>query len=64
MGSESIAHEAERVVVKSFAGATTSDMSHYVKPTLNKKPDQIILHAGTNDIGNYPLAKSPITSLT
>ena len=26
-------------------------MSHYVKPTLDKKPDQIILHAGTNDIG-------------
>ena len=40
-----------RVVVKSFAGATTSDMSHYVKPTLDKKPNQIILHAGTNDIG-------------
>jgi len=26
-------------------------MSHYVKPTLDKKPDQIILHAYTNDIG-------------
>ena len=26
-------------------------MSHYVKPTLDKEPDQIILHAGTNDIG-------------
>lgn len=43
--------EEHRVVVKSFAGATTSDMSHYVKPTLDKKPYQIILHAGTNDIG-------------
>ena len=40
-----------RVVVKSFAGPTTSDMSHYVKLTLDKEPDQIILHAGTNDIG-------------
>ena len=40
-----------QVVVKSFAGATTSDMSHYVKPTLDKKPNQIILHAGSNDIG-------------
>ena len=40
-----------RVVVKSFAGATTSDMSHYVKPTLDKEPDHIILHAGTNNIG-------------
>ncbi|CAH3112823.1 unnamed protein product [Pocillopora meandrina] len=38
-------HLGHRVVVKSFAGATTSDMSHYVKPTLDKKPDQIILHA-------------------
>lgn len=40
-----------RVVVKSFSGATTSDMSHYLKPTLTKKPDQIVLHVGTNDIG-------------
>ena len=40
-----------QVVVKSFVGATTSNMSHYVKPTLDKEPDQIILHAGTNDIG-------------
>ena len=38
-----------RVVVKSFAGATTSDMSHYLKPTVGKKPDQIVLHFGTND---------------
>ena len=32
-------------------GATASDMSHYLKPTLGKKPDQIVLHVGTNDIG-------------
>lgn len=25
-------------------------MSHYLKPTLGKKPDQIVLHVGTNDI--------------
>ena len=48
-----------RVVVKSFAGATTSDMSHYLKPTLGKKPDQIVLHVGTNDIGK--LAPHKIT---
>ena len=40
-----------RVVVKSFAGATTSDMSHYVKPTIAKNPDEILLHVGTNDVG-------------
>lgn len=39
-----------RVVVKSFAGATTSDMSHYVKPTIAKNPDEILLHVGTNDV--------------
>ena len=26
-------------------------MSYYLKPTLDKKPDQIILHASINDIG-------------
>ena len=34
-------------------------MPHYVKPTLDKKPDQIILHADTNDIGKL----SPIVNL-
>ena len=37
-----------RVVVKSFAGATTSCMHHYIKPTLD--PDILILHTGTNDL--------------
>ena len=39
-----------RVVVKSFAGATTSCMHHYIKPTLEKDPDIVILHTGTNDL--------------
>ena len=30
-----------RVVVKSFAGATTSEMLHYVKPMIAKNPDKI-----------------------
>ena len=38
-----------RIVVKSFAGATTSYMHHYIKPTLEKDPDIVILHTGTND---------------
>ena len=36
--------------VKSFPGATVNDMSHYIKPSLERKPDEIILHVGTNDI--------------
>ena len=39
-----------RVVVKSFSGATTSDMKHYLKPTLEKTPQQILLHVETNDL--------------
>ena len=38
------------VVVKSFAGATTGDMKHYLKPTMEKHPQQILLHVGTNDL--------------
>mgnify|MGYP001794596732 CR=1 FL=1 len=36
--------------VKSFSGATVNDMSHYIKPSVGRKPDEIILHVGTNDI--------------
>ncbi|XP_057289955.1 GATA zinc finger domain-containing protein 14-like [Hydractinia symbiolongicarpus] len=37
-------------ILKSFPGATTEDMYEYVKPTMKKKPDNIILHVGTNDL--------------
>ena len=40
----------DRVVVKYFSGATTSDMKHYLKPTLEKNPQQILLHVGTIDL--------------
>ena len=39
-----------RVVVKAFSGATATDMNHYLKPTLEKNPQQILLHEGTNDL--------------
>ena len=42
----------ERVVVKSFAGATSSEMTHYIQPTLERKPQRIVLHIGTNDLRN------------
>ena len=40
----------EKVFVKSFPGATVSQMHHYVKPSLEFEPDLVILHAGTNDL--------------
>ena len=39
------------VVVKSFPGSTVNYMKDYIEPSLRKKPDKIILHVGTNDIG-------------
>ena len=41
-----------RVVVKSFRGATTSDMRSYIQPTLENSPERICLHIGTNDLKN------------
>ncbi|CAB3997496.1 Hypothetical predicted protein [Paramuricea clavata] len=40
----------DRVTSKSFSGAKCKDMKHYIMPTLEKKPDEIILHVGTNDL--------------
>ena len=33
-------------------GATTVDMTDFIKPELRHKPDRITLHCGTNDITN------------
>ena len=36
--------------IRSFPGATVSDMFDYIKPLLKKRPDKIILVIGANDI--------------
>ena len=36
----------ERVSSKLFSGATCKDMKLYIVPTLEKKPDELILHIG------------------
>ena len=41
---------ANIVKVHSFSGATATDMTHHLKLLFRKKPDHIILHAGTNDL--------------
>ena len=40
----------KRFVVKAFSGARIADMEHYIKPTLNQDPSEIVLHCGTNDL--------------
>ena len=38
------------IVVKSFPGATSEDMSHYIEPSLEKRPQTVVIHTGTNDL--------------
>ena len=39
-----------KVVVRSFAGAKTTQMMHYAKPAEEDNPSLYILHIGTNDL--------------
>ena len=38
------------VKLHSFSGAKTEDMNDFSKPWLKKKPANLIIHAGTNDL--------------
>ena len=40
----------KHVIVKYFSGAKVDNMKHYMKPTQEKSPAQIIFHVGTNDL--------------
>lgn len=41
-----------KVIVKPFSGATSTDMLDYIKPIIRKEPDEVILHVGTNDLAS------------
>ena len=40
----------ENVYVKPFPGSSIQDMEHYIKPSLNYKPEKLIIHTGTNNL--------------
>ena len=40
----------KHVVSRSFSGCTLDDMSDFVKPFLRRKPDEIVLRIGTNNL--------------
>ena len=42
--------KTDEVRVTTFSGCYTRDMFDYIKPTINKKPDQLIVHVGTNSL--------------
>ena len=52
INEESLSDDRFKVKVKNHSGATTEDICDFIKPEVRKKPDIIIVHAGTNDITN------------
>ena len=45
--SKSVKHKTQ---IKSVPGTTVEDLDDYIKPSLKRKPKNIILHVGTNDL--------------
>lgn len=45
-----LSDDDQMIVVKSFPGATADCMKDYIKPTIKKKPNAIVIHTGTNDL--------------
>ena len=41
------------IKVRTFSGATCSDMYHFLLPVLEKNPYYVILHIETNDVAHY-----------
>ena len=48
--SKGISSKNVKAIVRSFPGATSSDMVDFVKPFVDKKPDLLLVHVGTNDL--------------
>ena len=40
------------IKIRKYPGASSTDMLDHIRPSLRKEPDQIIIHAGTNDLTN------------
>ena len=40
------------IKIRKYPGASSTDVLDHIKPSLRKDPDQILIHAGTNDLTN------------
>ena len=45
-------------------GTTTEDIVDFIKPVIRKKPDAVIIHAGTNDLTNGTNAMKQVRKIT
>ena len=47
---EKCGNRGTNIFVKKFSGATTRDMYSYAQPSIERKPNLILLHSGRNDL--------------
>ena len=40
------------IKIRKYPGASSTDILDHIKPSLRKEPDQIVIHAGINDLTN------------
>ena len=62
--SHKMPKDNKKVKVATFPGCTIRDMRDHIKPILRKKPDQLIIHVGTNslrDSENLPFVTKLLT---
>ena len=48
--SRKMSNKSNKITIRSFPGSKVEDMHDYVKPSLKQKPDNIIVHTGTNNL--------------
>ena len=46
-------NENIKVKIRKYPSASSIDISDHIKPSLQRAPEQIITHAGANDISNH-----------
>ena len=49
--------------VRPQPGCSTEDIEDHIKPILNKNPDAIIIHSGTNDVTNVKPTKKKLKNV-
>ena len=52
-----MSYKKNKVVVRSFAGSRINDSYHYLVPSLETKPNRVILHIRTNDLKDEEVRK-------
>ena len=50
LNAHKMSKDNNKVKVATFPGCTIRDMRDHIKPILRKKPDQLIIHVGTNSL--------------